>query len=95
MGKKAIYQCNKCKNEFRSQEGGGLTFIEYRCVDCDNIKRVKSERGVSPGKYKLPTKEEIGVCEKCGGELKKDLGPICPVCKSRDVEEKQVLERYD
>lgn len=95
MGKKARYKCKKCGNEFESREGGGFNFIEYRCVNCDSIKSVKSERRISSRKYKLPTKEEIGVCEKCGGELKKDLKPMCPVCKSRDVEEKQILMRYD
>lgn len=95
MGQKAIYKCNKCNNEFKSQEGGGFSFIEYRCINCDTIKAVKGDRRVSSEDYKPPTKEKIGVCEKCGGELKDDLNPMCPKCKSRDVKVKEILLMYD
>jgi len=95
MGQKAIYKCDKCGNEFESQEGGGFFFIEYRCVNCDTIKAVESNRTVSPEEHKPPTEQEIGVCEKCGGELRENLKPMCPKCKSRNVEPKRPLLFYD
>lgn len=95
MGQKAIYKCNKCGNKFHSQEGGGFTFIEYRCISCDTIKAVKSNRGVSSGDHKPPTKKEIGTCSKCGGELQDNIRPMCPKCKSRDVRVKEILLMYD
>jgi ABC-type ATPase with predicted acetyltransferase domain len=95
MGQKAIYKCNKCSNQFKSQEGGGFFFAEYRCTECDSIKAVRTNRRVSPEKYRGPSIKEIGVCEKCGGELRDDLKPMCPKCKSRDVGEIKVLISYD
>lgn len=95
MGHEAIYKCGKCGNEFKSQEGGGFLFVEYRCIECDSIKAVQANRTVSPEHYREPTIKEIGVCEKCGGELKEDLRPMCPKCKSRDVNETRVLMYYD
>jgi ABC-type ATPase with predicted acetyltransferase domain len=95
MGHEAIYKCNKCSNELRSQEGGGFFFIEYRCIDCDTLKAVNAHRLVSVKDYREPAKEEIGVCEECGGELRDDLRPMCPKCKSRDVNETKVSVHYD
>ena len=95
MGIEAIYKCRKCGKEFKSRGGGGFHFFEYRCVNCDTIKIVKSDRTVPPGEYKPPSKEKIGVCKKCGGELRDDLAPMCPACKSREVEVKEVLLEYD
>lgn len=95
MGQKAIYKCNKCGNTFQSQEGGGFNFIEYRCINCDTIKAIVSNCRVSSGDYKPPTKKEIGVREKCGGELRDGLKPMCPKCKSRDIKQKEILLMYD
>ena len=92
MGREAIYKCQKCGNEFKSREGGGFNFFVYRCINCDNIKSVNIDRR---RRVPTPTKEEIGVCKKCGGELRKDLKPMCPVCKSREAEVKQILANYD
>lgn len=99
MGQEAVYKCNKCSNEFKQRGGGGFFFNEYRCVNCDTIKIVKTgwkcARADEKDEYHEPTKEEIGVCGKCGGKLSEDLRPMCPACKSRDVEEKEVLIDYD
>lgn len=95
MGQKSIYKCKKCGNEFESHEGGGFSFIEYRCVQCDSIKVIESNQTVSPEDYKAPPESEIGVCEKCGGKLMDDISPMCPKCKGRDVEVKEVLINYD
>ena len=95
MGHEAIYKCNKCGNEFKSREGGGFLFIEYRCTTCDTIKAVNAKRLVRPDQYKAPSKEAIGVCKKCGGELRDDIKPMCPRCKSRDVNEARVFRHYD
>ena len=91
MGHQAVYRCNKCGNEFESHEGGGFVFAEYRCVDCDSIKAVNIPGACSPGQWRMPTKEEVGVCGKCGGELRHDIRPMCPECRSRDVNEKEIL----
>lgn len=96
MGKEAIYKCKNCSNKFKAREGGGFKFFEYRCVDCDTIKTVETmDQRVPPDQFIPPAKEEIGVCKKCGGELKVDIRPMCPKCKSRDVEENQILTQYD
>lgn len=95
MGQKAIYICNKCKNEFESSEGGGFFFAEYRCVKCDKTKVVEVDRTVPPDQYKPPGKSKIGKCKTCGGKLEEDLKPMCPRCKSRNVVEKTVLILYD
>lgn len=96
MGCEAIYKCKNCDNEFKSIEGGGFTFINYRCIDCDTIKHVDTmDQCVPPDGFIPPAREEIGVCKKCNGELKDDIRPMCPKCKSRDVEIKQILTFYD
>lgn len=96
MGQIAICKCKKCGNEFQANGGGGFLFIEFRCVNCDIVKLVKcNDRHVLPEKWKPPTKEETGPCKNYGGELKDNLKPMCPACKSRDVEEIEVLISYD
>ena len=85
MGQEAMYRCNKCGSEFTAHGGGGFTFIEYRCFDCDTIKVVTRNR----------SKEDIGKCEKCHGELKEDLEPMCQKCKSRNVKKVKKLMVYD
>ena len=95
MGHSGTYKCKDCRNEFDSHEGGGFVFIEYRCVECDTIKNVNSNRTVSPKEYKAPTKKEIGICKKCGGELKDNIRPMCPKCRSRNVEVESIFIYYD
>jgi len=85
MGREAIYKCKKCGNEFKANEGCGWHFCLYRCVNCDNTKEVLL--GMD--------EKKIGVCKKCGGELKDDLKPMCPNCKSRKVVEKEILTLWD
>ena len=88
MGTEQTYKCKKCGKFFRAHGGGGFTFDEYRCMLCDAIKTVKTrDKGVPDEEYIPPTKEEIGVCDKCGGGLKNDTGPMCPKCGSRDIDE--------
>ena len=95
MGHEALYRCLSCGHEFRSHEGGGFLFIEFRCVQCDWIKAVESNRRVPPESYRPPTSEEIGLCPRCGGELRSDLEPMCPGCGSRNVEVKEIQTFYD
>ncbi|MBU0505145.1 MAG: hypothetical protein ABII18_13785 [bacterium] len=97
MGRQGIYKCNQCGNEFEAQEGGGFYFVEYRCVDCDYIKSINWDQTVPADQYCEPPKEKIGVCKKCGGELKDGLNPMCPNCKSRDVQvdEEKISVLYD
>lgn len=85
MGYHGIYTCQDCKNEFEAREGGGIRFIEYRCVNCDVIKKIFSNQHVPIAKYVKPTAAQVGVCDKCGGELRDDIHPMCPACKSRNV----------
>ncbi|MCF7887662.1 MAG: hypothetical protein K9L76_00130 [Candidatus Omnitrophica bacterium] len=86
MGQAGIYKCNNCGNKFEAREGGGFCFIEYRCVKCDTIKNISHSRCVPLKEYIPPSKEKIGVCKKCGGELREDIKPMCPKCRSRDTE---------
>ena len=95
MGTRGIYKCRKCGNEFESREGGGFLFIEYRCVKCDWIKSVKSNQMVRPENYKPPAKSQVGKCRKCGGELRDDIPPMCPKCKSRNVRMRKPDVYYD
>jgi len=96
MGHEAIYKCKRCGKQFKSSEGGGMLFEEYRCVKCDTIKTVKTNnRSVPVEEYIPPSKDKIGVCRKCGGELRSDIGPMCPKCKLRDVEEIKIICLYD
>jgi len=94
MGQEAIYKCNNCGNEFKSHEGGGFLFKEYRCVNCDTIKRIETRSELDEPLH-IPTKDELGACKRCGGELRDDIKPMCHKCKSRDVKEKNVLVLYD
>ena len=63
-----------------------MLFEQYRCVKCDNTK------DIDKGKI---TESDPGACGKCGGELRDDLLPMCPECKSRDITEKEILTFYD
>ncbi len=87
MGYKGSFICQDCKNEFESREGGGMMFLEYRCVACDTIKAVPSNRRLPYDQYVRPTAEQVGTCEQCSGELRSDLQPMCPSCKSRNVKQ--------
>jgi len=89
MGIKAIFHCNGCGNEFEANEGGGFYSEEYRCVDCDSIKNVKTDNMGEP----IPQKNLR--CRKCKGEMQKNLHPMCKKCKSRDVTVKKTLINYD
>lgn len=100
MGRIAICKCKKCGNEFQASWGSGFLFTEYRCVDCDNTKSVETSLAITLRGGSLPNKdeieeEEIGNCEKCGGKLEEEIGPMCPICKSREIEEKCLLALYD
>lgn len=90
MGKIADYKCKKCSHVFESKGGGGFIFDEYRCVDCDQIKAVK----LKSKSERVPV-EDVGKCSKCGGGLRKDLDPMCPKCKSREVECVKTKMFYD
>ncbi len=96
MGYEAIYKCKKCGNSFTAFSGGGEYFDEYRCVNCDEITQVEKKcfsdkKDVNADQ----TKDEVGKCYLCGGELSKDILPMCKKCKSRDVQEVIVVSRYD
>ena len=96
MGSVSVYRCLDCGNEFTAHAGGGFYFIEYRCVDCDTIKVVKcNNRSVPVGEWEPPEPREIGTCLECGGELRKDIGPMCQRCKSRNIKEIEDLRDYD
>jgi len=85
MGKSGEYQCLNCGNIFEASEGGGFRFEQYRCVNCDKIKEIELKTDEeNENRNNLP-KSIVGVCKKCGGELRNDLKPMCPKCKSRDV----------
>ena len=97
MGQTAIYKCRKCGNKFEASEGGGLSFVQYRCIKCDAVKtiRVNYVSIDNPTKYTPPSKEQIGVCRRCGSKLSDNLRPMCPACKSRKVTEEEILAMYD
>ncbi|MDO8584224.1 MAG: hypothetical protein Q7R83_03545 [bacterium] len=95
MGQKAAYKCNICDHAFEANSGGGFQFVEYRCVNCDAVKQIESNQRVSLDDYQPPTKEAVGTCDQCGGDLSDKLGPMCPQCKSRDVKMERVLAYYD
>ena len=95
MGYEAIYICNSCGNEFKTRYGGGESFKEYRCQDCDKIKTVHLKKKPDKDEYTDPTPEEIGACGWCQGELREDINPMCWECRSRDTEVKEILIYYD
>ena len=90
MGQAGTYKCKKCGNKFESQEGGGFLFDEYRCINCDKIKRINV---ISKNDRKPAT--PIGKCDACNGELKNDLRPMCPKCKSREITNEEIKMSYD
>ena len=74
--------------------GGGYYYEEFRCNDCDAVKKVKTMNRSSPN-YKPPTEKEIGRCEVCSGQLRNDINPLCPECGKRTVERKEILLDLD
>jgi DNA-directed RNA polymerase subunit RPC12/RpoP len=94
MGTEAIYKCLKCGKEFESSLGGGFYFELFRCVKCDKTKRIMTFDKKTHERLEI-TPKRIGKCSKCKGELKQDLNPMCPVCKSREVEGKEITLYYD
>jgi len=70
---------------------------EYRCVNCDTAKYIRwaDVNYTEEDLLSLPSEKDLGVCEKCGGELRKDLEPMCPKCKSKDVEAKGEISLTD
>ena len=94
MGQAGYFKCNNCRNRFKSRMGGSTICIEYRCVACDHIKEITTSQRGTPD-FREPTKEEIGTCSRCGGEMRDDLGPMCRKCGSRDVEIDEITMFYD
>ena len=78
----AIFKCNACGDEFETHFGGLMHATELRREKCDD--REMAEVGT-----------EQGICEKCGGEMKHNLLPMCSKCRSRDTEQKKVLLYID
>ncbi len=35
------------------------------------------------------------VCSYCSGALRDDLNPMCPICKSRDVQQLKISVHFD
>jgi ABC-type ATPase with predicted acetyltransferase domain len=110
MGRLAIYTCRVCEQDFRSEERGGMIAIPLRCITCDNAasyplkgRDALDNNNIPPKKWKDPSLEEIakdiekeaGRCEKCGGEFKMGLRPMCPHCKSRDAKVKKIISQWD
>jgi predicted Zn-ribbon and HTH transcriptional regulator len=60
-------------------------------VKCDLTKSVDYEVN-NDGNKILP--QEI-LCRKCGSEMKGDISPMCPYCRSRVNEVKETLILYD
>lgn len=77
-------KCEKCGNESSDSRF---------CTCCGSALRTELEDA------NLISREDdlqrIGVCEKCGGQLRDDIGPMCPSCHSRSVEPKKILAAYD
>ncbi len=87
MGIEAIFKCNKCGKKFKACSGGGFSFKQYRCFDCDKIVDVDFlDENLFKDKNAFPCIGDAGVCKKCGGGLRENLSPMCPKCKSRDTE---------
>lgn len=83
MANKSNYKCNKCGNDFQAIIGRLKKAGELRCIDCDHREYTD-----------LETKEKV--CEKCGGKMVNNISlPMCPVCKSRDVNEGMVMMYLD
>jgi len=98
MGFTAIFTCLECKNEFTARSGGGRFSDLYRCVACDAIVSVPRYRIHGDGMFEPVERADISPnkrCEKCNGELRDDLGPMCPKCKSRNIEVKRTICRHD
>jgi len=94
MGFESVYRCRGCGHTFRAREGGGFVFDLYRCVDCDSTKSIVT-RSHPHGERTTPTEKQIGICRRCGGELRNNLRPMCRKCRSRDVEIGDTLMCYD
>jgi len=93
MGRDAIFECKKCEQTFRAREGGGLNYLECRCVKCDAIKEVQVNKRTDPS-FAMPSQADLGTCAKCGGELRSDILPMCPNCKSREVRVDRLIRYY-
>jgi transposase-like protein len=112
MGTRAIYECNDCKKQFESIDGGSFRAIWLRCERCDNVQTVSNSewpslfqvagvlnRPLAESKYEsrqqLAEARSRFICDVCKSQLCDDLKPMCPVCRTRNVIEKQVLLRFD
>jgi len=72
MPEQIIYMCKDCGNYFRSTDSN-LVYVEgLKCINCGQSIRKKEE---DQGKK----------CDKCGGQIKDCLMPICTKCKSSNV----------
>ncbi|MEI8337743.1 MAG: hypothetical protein WCF92_01195 [bacterium] len=74
MATKATYKCKECKDEFDATTGNLMLSTEFRCDLCDHQVYIKNGE------------DDIKKCPKCNGEMKKNLNPMCPSCKKRNVE---------
>jgi len=84
--KQSIGACPVC--------GGGSFFSGIPCK-CNH----KEMRDLEPKTFEEEARDIIedpaGDCPKCGGELRNDLKPMCPECKSRNTENISVDMLYD
>src|SRR6266480_2157703 len=100
MGYSGTFRCNDCQTEFPASEGGGFLFHLLRCEFCDKTQSVGVDDWPSTISVRTDlaqllkrysTMEEIRrvrqtfVCPHCGGQLRDDLRPQCPHCRSRNT----------
>ena len=96
MGIKAKYSCNNCGRKFEAYNGGGFCYNMYRCENCDHTTAVENGFEHSNGELiRLSSAGLPGPCKLCGGRMSMDLSPMCKACKSRDVQEEEILMYLD
>jgi hypothetical protein len=64
--------------------GVGSMAFEIPCK-CKDTYRLINDVDFFEDYPKKYLEDPIGDCKECGGELRNDLKPMCPACKSRDV----------
>ncbi len=73
MGYGGTVRCLDCGHAFKAMMGDGMEYSIYRCLGCNEEEVIPNDTALNSHQQK---------CKICGGALRIDVLPWCPICRS-------------
>ncbi len=79
MGYGGTIRCLDCGHSFEAMLGGGFDSSIMRCISCNE------EETITYDESNRRDNDYLFQCKLCGGALRIDVLPWCPICKSKNT----------